>query len=71
MRAVSATVVKGKVVTRAKLPEGARPTVVVHEGDEPIELDAEDEAEISRGIAEITSGQFVRADRARAFPRRR
>jgi hypothetical protein len=42
----------------------------VHDGDEPIELDAEDEAEISRGIAEIKSGQFVGADRARAFLRR-
>ena len=71
MRAVNATVVNGKVVTRAKLPEGARLTVVVHEADEPIELDAEDEADISRGIAEIKSGKYVGADRARAFLRRR
>lgn len=71
MRAVRATVVKGKVVTRAKLPEGARLTVVVHEDDESIELGAEDEAEISRGIAEIKSGEFVAADRARSFLRRK
>ncbi len=69
MRAVSATVVKGRVVTRAKLHEGARLTVVVHDGDEPIDLDAE--AEISRGVAEIKSGRFVGADRACAFLRRR
>jgi hypothetical protein len=71
MRAVSATVVKGKVVTRAKLPEGARLTVVVHDVDELIELDAEDEAEISGGIAEVKSGQFVGARSRSGSPRRR
>lgn len=71
LRAVSATVVKGTVVTRAKLPEGARLTVVVHEDDESIVLDTADQAEVSRGIGEINAGNFVNADRARSFLRRR
>jgi hypothetical protein len=50
----------------------------VHEGDEPIELDAEDEAEISRGVAEIKSGsssapialaRFFAPDRCRSRSR--
>jgi predicted transcriptional regulator len=71
MRAIRARVVNGKVVTRAKLREGARLTVLVHDGDESIGFDTDDEAEISRGIAEINAGRFVGADRARSFLRRR
>jgi hypothetical protein len=55
VRTVDAKVLKGRVVTRAKLPEGARLTVFVHEPDVDVELklDSEDEAEIAAGAAEI------------------
>lgn len=73
MRTVSAKVLKGKVVTRAKLPEGAKLTVFVHEPDVDVELklDDEDEAAIAEGAAEIRAGRYVFADELRAFLRRK
>jgi hypothetical protein len=71
VRTVSAKVLKGRVVTRAKLPEGARLTVFVHESDTEIEIDGEDEAAIADGIAEIRAGQYVSANELRTFLRRR
>ena len=71
MRTVSAKVVRGKVVTRAKLPEGAKLTVFVHEPDAVIELDSEDAAAIARGSEEIRAGKFATATDLRAFLRRR
>ena len=68
---ISAKVVRGKVVTRAKLPEGAKLTVFVHEPDALIELDSTDEAAIARGTAEIRSGKFTTATDLRTFLRRR
>ena len=71
MRTVSAKVVRGKVVTKAKLPEGAKLTVFVHEPDAVIELDSADEAAIARGTEEIRAGKFTTATDLRAFLRRR
>ena len=72
MRAVSAKVVKGQVVTRAKLPEGAKLTVIVHESktESDIELDAEDERIIARNVADIRAGKYVTATALRSFLRR-
>ena len=70
MRAVSAKVIKGKVVTKAKLPEGARLTVLVHEADGDVELDADDEAAIGVAMAEIRGGKYVTGTELRAFLRR-
>lgn len=70
MRAVTAKVVKGKVITRAKLPEGARLTVFVHEADGDVELDADDEAAIGIAMAEIRAGKHVTGAELRAFLRR-
>jgi hypothetical protein len=70
MRAVSAKVVRGKVVTRAKLPEGAKLTVFVHEAEPAIALDAEDERAIARNAADIKAGKYVTATNLRAYLRR-
>jgi len=73
VRTVSAKVLKGKVVTRAKLPEGAKLTVFVHEPDAGLELklDSEDEAAIAAGAAEIRAGRYVSASELRSFLRRK
>jgi hypothetical protein len=70
MRAVAAKVVKGKVVTRGKLPEGARLTVFVHEPEAEVELDAEDEAAIAVAMKELRAGKYVSGAALRAFLRR-
>lgn len=71
VRTVNAKVVKGKVVTKAKLPEGARLTVFVHEGDEGVELDSDDEAAIGVAMTEIRAGKYVPGAELRAFLQRR
>jgi hypothetical protein len=70
MRTVSAKVIKGRVVTRARLPEGAKLTVFVHDSNPDVELDAADEAAIERGTEEIRSGKYVTAAKLRKFLRR-
>ena len=71
MRTVAAKVVKGKVVTRAKLPEGARLTVFVHgAAEEQVEADLEDEAAIGVAMKEIRAGKYVTGGALRAFLRR-
>ena len=71
MRTISAKVLKGRVVTRAKLPEGAKLTVFVHESDSATELDAEDEAAIAEGVAEVRAGSYVSVAELRTFLRRK
>jgi hypothetical protein len=70
MRTIAGKVVKGKVVTRAKLPEGAKLTVFVHEADEEIELDADDEAAIGVAMKEIRADRYMTGAELRAFLRR-
>lgn len=70
VRTVSAKVLKGKVVTRAKLPEGAKLTVFVHEPAIDVELDVDDETAIAAGAAEIRAGRYVSANELRKFVRR-
>ena len=71
MRSVPARVVKGKVTTRARLPEGAKLTVFVHEAADDVELTESDEAAIAKGIADIQAGRFVKVEAVRSFLRRR
>lgn len=71
MRTFTAKVVKGKVVTRAKLPEGAKLTVFVHEADGDIQIDADDEAAIGVASEEIRAGKYVTGAELRGFLRRR
>jgi hypothetical protein len=70
VRTVGAKVLKGKVVTRAKLPEGAKLTVFVHEPVDA-ELDDDDEAAIASGVTEIRAGRYSSANDVRSFLRRR
>jgi len=68
---VSGKVLRGKVVTRAKLPEGAKLTVFVHGPEAGIDLDSEDATAIAAGAAEIRAGRYSSASELRAFLRRK
>jgi hypothetical protein len=70
MRTASARVLRGRVVTRAKLPEGARLTLFVHEPVD-VELDDEDERAITEGVAEVRAGRYASVSELRRFLRRK
>jgi len=62
MRTARAKVVKGKVVTRAKFPEGTKLLLVVDEPQPEVELDDEDVEAIRRARASIRAGRKVPMD---------
>ena len=70
MRAARAKVVKGKIVTRTKFPEGAELTVVMREKVPSIDLTRDEEEAMLRGIAAIRAGNGVPLDEFRALLRR-
>ena len=70
MKAARAKVVKGKIVTRAKFPDGAKLTIVMHEKAPPIDLTPDEEAAMLRGIASIKAGRGIPLDEFRAILRR-
>ena len=70
MRTVSAKIVGGRVVTRAKLPEGAKVTLFVHDTRDEHPLDDEEVAGIDRGIEDGRAGRVVPASKLVAFLRR-
>jgi hypothetical protein len=57
MKAARAKVVHGKIVTRARFPEGAELTVVMREKHPPIELSPEDEEAMLRSLESIKAGK--------------
>jgi uncharacterized 2Fe-2S/4Fe-4S cluster protein (DUF4445 family) len=63
MRTACAKVVNGKVMTKAKLPEGTKLLLVVDEPQPEIELDDEDVAAIRRARASIRAGRRISMDR--------
>jgi predicted sugar kinase len=63
MRTARAKVIKGKVVTRAKFPEGTKLLLVVDEQEPEVELDDEDVAAIRRARASIRAGRKIPMDR--------
>ena len=67
MRAARAKVVKGKIVTRARFPEGAKLTILMDDERPPIELSPEDEAAMLRGIASIEAGKGIPLSEFRAI----
>lgn len=69
MKAARARVVKGKIVTRARFPEGAELTIVMREKEPPIELTREEEEAIARGIESIRSGKGIGLREFRALLR--
>lgn len=70
MKAARAKVVKGKIVTRAKFPEGAELTVVLRERLPPVDLSPEEEEAMLRGIASIEAGRGIPLQEFRAILRR-
>jgi hypothetical protein len=70
MKAARAKVVKGRIVTRAKFPEGAELTVVLREKAPPIDLTPDEEEAMLRGIASIKAGRGIPLDEFRAILRR-
>ena len=67
-----AKVVKGKIVTRAKFPEGTKLLLVVEEAQPTAEiaLDAEDEQAFNEGSAEARAGKTISLDAFRAILQR-
>jgi uncharacterized 2Fe-2S/4Fe-4S cluster protein (DUF4445 family) len=65
MRTARATVIKGKLVTRAKFPEGTKLLLVVDEPQPDVELDDEDVAAIRRARASIRAGRKISMDQLR------
>ena len=63
MRTARAKVVNGKVVTKAKFPEGTKLLLVIDEPQPEIELDEEDVAAIRRARASIRAGRKIPMDR--------
>lgn len=59
VKSARARVVKGRIVTRAKFPEGAELTVILREPKRPIALTREEEAAMLRGIASIRAGKGI------------
>ena len=68
-RVASARVVNGRIVTRAKFPEGTKLIVQV-EAPETIELAVEDEAAIERALASVRAGKGISLDKFRAIIQR-
>lgn len=63
MRTARAKVVNGKVVTKAKLPEGTKLLLVIDEPQPAVELDDEDVAAIRRARASIRAGRKIPMER--------
>ena len=62
MRTARAKVVKGKVVTKAKFPEGTKLLLVVDEPQPEVELDDEDVEAVRRARASIRAGRKIPMD---------
>ncbi|HMB52492.1 MAG TPA: hypothetical protein VKU40_04195 [Thermoanaerobaculia bacterium] len=60
MRVITSTVVGGKVeIPEATLEEGSRVAILAPDGDEPIELTANEQQELSAAMDEIRRGDFI------------
>jgi hypothetical protein len=70
MPAVPGRVVKGKVVTRARLREGERVVVLVEDSRPPVDLDPDEEAGVLKGIQEFKEDKAFPVSRLRAKLRR-
>lgn len=66
----SARIATGKVVTRAKFPEGTRLVLQVEDAAPIVELDAEDERAIDRALASVRAGKGISLDKFRAILQR-
>jgi len=69
-RTATGRVVNGKVVTRAKFPEGTKLLLEVEAPAPIVELDAEDEQAIDRALASVRDGKGISLDKFRAILQR-
>lgn len=69
MRTARAKVVNGKVITKAKFPEGTNLLLVVNEPQPEIELDDEDRAALDEAIAATRDGKLIPLETVRALLR--
>ena len=60
-------VIGGRIVTRAKFPEGTRLLLQVDRPEPPIDLTVEDERAIDEAIASVRAGEGVPLDKFRAI----
>jgi hypothetical protein len=60
MRSARAKVVKGKIVTRAKFPEGTKLLLVVDDPVPPIVLTEEDGLAVRRARASVRAGRTIK-----------
>ena len=70
VKAARARIVKGKIVMRAKFPEGARLTILMDDDRPPLVLAPEDEVAMLRGLESIQAGMGVPLEAFRAMLRR-
>jgi len=66
-RIATGKVVNGKVVTRAKFPEGTKLILLVEDSAPLVELDAEDEKAIDRALVSVRKGKGISLDKFRAI----
>jgi hypothetical protein len=60
MRVITSTVVGGKVeIPEATLEEGSRVAILAPDAEQPIELTADEQQELSAAMEEIRRGAFV------------
>ncbi len=57
MKVAVGRVVNGTVVTKEKLPEGARVAIVLEDDEPEFDLDAADEAAIAVAVKELDAGE--------------
>ena len=66
-RPAVARVVDGRIVTRAKFPDGTRLILQVDQPAPPVELTPEDERAIDEALASVRAGEGVPLDKFRAI----
>ena len=70
MRTARAKVVKGKIVTRTKFPEGTKLVLVVDEPKLQVVVDEEDEKAFDEAVTAIRAGKTVQLETFREIMRR-
>jgi hypothetical protein len=70
MRTARAKVVKGKIVTRAKFPDGTKLFLVVDEPQPEVELEDDDERAFDEAMVAVRRGDVIPLETFRAILQR-
>jgi hypothetical protein len=70
MRTARAKVVNGKIVTRAKFPDGTKLVLVVDEPQPEVELEDDDEKAFDEAMASVRRGEAIPLETFRAILQR-